>query len=224
MDEPANSLAHNLIESFAFAMSGRNRRKKYQEFLDLLRPRSTDTILDIGASDGDISAGDNYLEKHYPHPERITAVSPIPLERFSGRYPKIAAITGDGCDLPFPDRSFDIAYSNAVIEHVGSRARQVQFVREMRRVSRRGYLTTPNRLFPIEVHTRLPLLHLILSKQKFDRCCEFIGKGWAAGDYMNLLSRGELELLLQAAGIANYRIRPMRLFGLALTYTATWVN
>lgn len=176
MDKPANSLAHDMIESFAYAVSGRNRRKKYREFIDLLQPRCTDTIIDIGATDTDYSATDNYLEKHYPYPDRITAVSPVRMERFSRDYPQITAITGDGCDLPFPDCSFDIAYSNAVIEHVGGRERQIQFVREMRRVSRRCYLTTPNRLFPVEVHTRLPLLHLILSKQQFDRCCEFIGK------------------------------------------------
>ncbi|GKQ50473.1 class I SAM-dependent methyltransferase [Bradyrhizobium sp. Ce-3] len=216
--------ATDLIESLASKVSGRNRARKYQEFIDLLQPRSTDTIIDIGVTDTDYWSTDNYLAKHYPHPERITALTPEKMEHFSRNHPQIKVVNGDGCDLQFADASFDIGYSNAVIEHVGSRERQIQFVREMRRVSKRGYLTTPNRLFPIEVHTRLPLLHLMLSKPQFDRCLEFIGKGWAAGDYMNLLSRSELESVLQTAGVTNYQIRSMRLVGLPLTYTVTWMN
>ena len=60
---------------------------------------------------------------------------------------------------PFDDGSFDVVFSNAVIEHVGDRERQGQLVREALRVGRRVFLTTPNRWFPVEVHTRLPFVH-----------------------------------------------------------------
>ena len=46
-----------------------------------------------------------------------------------------------------------------MIEHVGGRDRQRQLVSEAIRVGRRVFITTPNRRFPIEVHTRLPLVH-----------------------------------------------------------------
>ena len=42
---------------------------------------------------------------------------------------------------------------------MGGRARQRQFVSEALRVGRRAFITTPNRRFPVEVHTRLPLVH-----------------------------------------------------------------
>ena len=51
------------------------------------------------------------------------------------------------------------SFSNAVIEHVGGRERQRQLVSEAIRVGRRVFITTPNRRFPVEVHTRLPLVH-----------------------------------------------------------------
>ena len=73
--------------------------------------------------------------------------------------PGIAYVQGDACALPFADGAFDVVHSNAVIEHVGGRDRQEAFVREALRVGRRVFLTTPNRWFPIEVHTRLPLVH-----------------------------------------------------------------
>jgi SAM-dependent methyltransferase len=68
-------------------------------------------------------------------------------------------VQGDACALPFDDGAFDVVFSNAVVEHVGGRERQRRFVSEALRVGRRVFLTTPNRSFPIEVHTRLPLVH-----------------------------------------------------------------
>jgi hypothetical protein len=51
-------------------------------------------------------------------------------------------------------------HSAAVIEHVGSFARQCDFLKECCRVARRAvFVTTPNRWFPVEFHTILPLVH-----------------------------------------------------------------
>lgn len=61
-------------------------------------------------------------------------------------------IQGSALDLPFGDRSFDIAYSNSVIEHVGDSRAQERFAREIQRVGRRYYVQTPNKYFPIEPH------------------------------------------------------------------------
>jgi ubiquinone/menaquinone biosynthesis C-methylase UbiE len=68
-------------------------------------------------------------------------------------------VFGDGCRLPFADRSFDIGFSNSVIEHVGSPAAQAQFAAEIRRVSRKYWVQTPNRHFPVEQHLLTPLIH-----------------------------------------------------------------
>ena len=68
-------------------------------------------------------------------------------------------VFGDGCRLPFADQSFDIAFSNSVIEHVGSFEAQVEFAREVRRVSRAYWVQTPNRRFPVEQHLLTPVIH-----------------------------------------------------------------
>ena len=91
--------------------------------------------------------------------DRITALGLHDGASFRERYPEIAYVQGDACALPFADESFDVVFSNAVIEHVGDVERQRLFVGEALRVGRRVFLTTPNRWFPIEVHTRLPLVH-----------------------------------------------------------------
>jgi SAM-dependent methyltransferase len=129
----------------------------------------------------------------------------------------VKAVTYDGRTLPFANQQFDIVWSNAVLEHVGDRSAQLQFIRELRRVGKHGYLTTPNRYFPIEVHTRMFLLHL-LPKSWFDWILRRVGKSWAAGEYMRLLGESELRQLLREAGLSNPLIIKNRLIGMTLDF------
>jgi hypothetical protein len=70
-----------------------------------------------------------------------------------------SAVLGDGVSLPFADRSFDLVFSNSVIEHVGSRAQQARFAAEIARVGKQYWVQTPNRYFPIEHHLWTPFVH-----------------------------------------------------------------
>jgi len=146
------------------AVSLRSRKRKLELFLDELQPTPETTVLDVGADELGFGEGDgcatmNFFEELYPWPERITALGLHDGVGFRARYPRIPYVQGDACALPFEDGAFDIVFSNAVIEHVGGRERQRQFVSEAIRVGRHVFITTPNRRFPIEVHTRLPLVH-----------------------------------------------------------------
>lgn len=215
----------SLIETIAYRISASSRAKKFSQFLKLVAPQPHESIVDVGVNTTEYSATDNYLEKFYDHPDHITAVgmgSDTEIADFQARYPKVTTLSGDGRVLAFTDNSFDVSYSNAVIEHVGNFDDQRRFLAELYRVSRRGYLTTPNRHFPVELHTRIPLLHLCLSKKNFDRFVTWIGKGWAAGDYMSLLSESDLRRLLSDVGITHYTLIPNRFCGLAMTYTIIW--
>jgi len=164
------------------------------------------SVLDVGFSNKEYSDTDNFLEKHYPYPEQITALGIDEPTLFHKRYPAVRAVQYDGSIFPFPDQSFDICWSNAVVEHVGERDDQLRFLKEIRRVAQHGYITTPNKFFPVEVHTRVPLLHILLPKRLFDRFLRYIGKGWATGSYMRLLSKRDLDRLLRDAGFTSYRI------------------
>jgi Methyltransferase domain len=70
-----------------------------------------------------------------------------------------AVVLGDGVSLPFADQSFDLVFSNSVIEHVGSRAQQACFAAETARVGKQYWVQTPNRYFPIEHHLWTPFVH-----------------------------------------------------------------
>jgi SAM-dependent methyltransferase len=68
-------------------------------------------------------------------------------------------ILGDGTHLPFADQSFDLVFSNSVIEHVGDGATQARFASEIARVGKQFWLQTPSRYFPVEQHMWTPLVH-----------------------------------------------------------------
>jgi hypothetical protein len=123
-------------------------------------------------TDAPFGAGstDNFFEAHYPWPERITAVGNTELDRFAAAFPRVRAVRSDGRDLPFERGAFDLGFSNAVIEHVaGGRDGQRQFIGELCRVSRRVFVTTPNRFFPLDPHTLLPFVHWMASGERRSR-------------------------------------------------------
>lgn len=145
-------------------ISLRSRERKLRLFLEELQPTPETSVLDVGADELAFGEGDgcgtlNFFEERYPWPERITALGLHDGTEFRTRYPAIPYLQGDACELPFEDGAFDIVFSNAVIEHVGGRERQRRLVSEALRVGRRVFITTPDRRFPVEVHTRLPLVH-----------------------------------------------------------------
>ncbi len=200
----------------ADAVSLRSRRRKLRLFLEEMRPDAGTTVLDIGVDEvgfgdegGEAACGThNFFEELYPWPGQITALGLHDGARFRLQHPETAYVQGDACALPFPDGCFDVAFSNAVIEHVGSRERQALFVSEAIRVARRVFVTTPNRWFPIEVHTRLPVVHW-LPDVVAHRAYDLAGKGY--GKDNRLLGPADLRALFPT---------PVRIVNLGMTLVA----
>ena len=203
--------------SIAEKISRYNRQRKWAAFLRVFKPTPDMYVLDVGYCDRENSDTDNFIEKHYPYPHMLTALGMEDPTEFKRRYPEVTCVQYDGLTFPFDKGSFDVSWSNAVIEHVGNRADQLRFIREITRVARQAFITTPNKYFPIEVHTRTPLLHL-LPKPLFEWYLNLVGKGWATGSYMNLLSLGELRALLKEAGITDFTIIKNKLLGFSLDF------
>ncbi|MDR0796410.1 MAG: class I SAM-dependent methyltransferase [Tannerella sp.] len=199
-------------------ISTNNRKRKYNLFLKRINPSDKDLILDVGFSNKEYSEVDNFLEKKYPYPQHITALGVDKDDLFKLRYPLVKAVVYDGTFFPFDNCSFDIGWSNAVIEHVGDEERQILFLKEIFRTCKKAYITTPNRFFPIEVHTRMPFIHW-LPKRIFDKLLSYTSKRWATGDYMHLLSYIKIKQMLYKAGIYSYEIHKNRLLGFTMDFS-----
>ena len=121
------------------------RKRRFKNFVSDYQ--SCRTILDVG--------GEHYTWPIIGRSEGITIINifaPQDTEGFN-------YVIGSGCEMPFVDKSFDLAFSNSAIEHVGSEENQFKFAREMMRVGKKVYCQTPSRLFPIDPHLTAPFLH-----------------------------------------------------------------
>jgi hypothetical protein len=113
------------------------------------------TVVDMGGTvagwDGSGSLG---LRK-------VTLVNPAPNPF---RLPLgFCYLQADACRAALPG-TFDLAYSNSAIEHLGTWEHQREFAGEMHRLGRRIYCQTPNRWFPIEPHYLTAFLHWLPSR------------------------------------------------------------
>ncbi len=175
----------------------------YDDFIRHCRPAAADTILDVGVSDV-VNDAANLLERKYPHPGRITALGLGEGTDFRAAFPAVAyrRIAANQA-LPFADRSFAIATSNAVLEHVGSRANQLRFVAELMRVAAKVFITVPHRFFPVEHHTAIPLAHYF--DRTFALACRVLGKSeWADEANLILMSARRLRALAPAGAVVAH--------------------
>ena len=201
--------------SLADKITGYQRRKMMDWFLSSLQIQPCNTVLDVGVTSDQTYDHSNYLEAWYPHKGRITAIGVDNGKFLEALYPGVRFVRGDGRQLPFGDCNFDFVHSSAVLEHVGDREQQTRFIREAWRVSRRGvFITTPNRRFPVEFHTALPLIHW-LPVRLYRRLLVALGYGFFAEEKnLNLMSRSSLARMARAAGVDSCEITSVSLLGL----------
>ena len=141
------------------------RKEVFQKFMGMLRPGPSDTVLDIGATKVGGRQESNFFEQFYPYPQSVTAVGVEDVSGLQSLYPAMRFIQiEEDQPLPFRDQEFDLAFSNAVLEHVGDHHRQLRFVGEVTRVSKRGMIAIPDRRFPVEYHSSIPFIHWLPGK------------------------------------------------------------
>lgn len=148
---------------------------------------------------------------------QITALN---LDRAaSAAEPDLIQVRGDARSMPqYADQSFDLCFSNPVIEHVGTLYDQMAMAREIRRVGKSYLVQTPNRYFPVESHFLLPLWQFYPKALRRILCTRF-NVGWmrrqpdpllalAEIEQIRLLNAGEMRRLFPDAEISRERIGP----------------
>jgi methyltransferase family protein len=134
--------------------------------------------------------------------------------------PGFVSMKGDARSTNFPDKSFDLAFSNSTIEHVGTWEDQQAFARELTRVGKRVFCQTPARSFFFEPHYFTPFVvwfPSLLKRYWFVRYCTYYGLRWKPSReqvkdfqaHLRLLDRSEMQRLFPDCAIREERFLGM---------------
>jgi hypothetical protein len=198
-------------------LTTRSRAQRFRRFMATVDPQPSDRLLDVGVVDTTWRAS-NFLEASYPWPARITAVALEDMPGFRRAFPEVAFVVADGRALPFGPDAFDIGFSNAVVEHVGTRDQQRRFVHELVRTCRVVFISTPNARFPIDPHTLLPFIHWLPRRVRHP-WLRLLGQGvWANEAMLNPLTERDLVGLFPRDVVVN--VVRQRVLGLTSVVTA----
>jgi SAM-dependent methyltransferase len=155
------------------------RKKRGDIFKKYFEIKEDTKILDFGGGDGSYIG--SILNNKYFHNITVVDINKrkLGIARKKGFNTKLLKENGK---IPFGDDYFDIAFCNSVIEHTTIPKREIwsykkneefrkrslkhqkEIADEIKRVSKGYFLQTPNKNFPIESHTYLPLIQFLPRK------------------------------------------------------------
>jgi len=189
-------------------------------FVRTMNPTNETKVLDVG---GDFSTWQ--LADSISCPVTLLNIYDINSNATTSQSPRFQTVVGDGCDLSFKDRSFDLVFSNSVIEHVGTWENQKKFATEALRVGKSIWIQTPARGFFMEPHLITPFIHYLPRAMQKRLLRNFTVWGWFVRpsadevegflDEVRLLTFRELEILFPQCTITKEKF----LFVFTKSYT-----
>lgn len=155
-----NNLA-NYNNKNSLANRFRNRRFAFFEGqLKKLEGDQTINILDVGGTE-------SFWENRGYHEKSNIKITLLNLTKFETHHSNMISVKGDACNLSeYADNSFDLVFSNSVIEHLYTFENQKLMAEEVQRVGKNYYIQTPYKYFFVEPHYLLPYFQFLPKKAK----------------------------------------------------------
>jgi hypothetical protein len=190
--------------------AGQLRRRRFRLFQQLMAdlPRPL-RILDVG--------GTEQFWQVMQFDDSASQVVLLNINPVTTAGPQFTSVVGDARAMPqFADKSFDVVFSNSVIEHVGTLVDQQRMATEVQRIGKRYFVQTPNRYFPIEPHFLFPFFQFFPMALRVAMIRRF-NLGWykRIPDYagaltlaqeVRMLSGAEVQRLFPEATIHRERV------------------
>ena len=191
--------------------------KKRKEILIVLKKfvnnKEINDVLDVGSTEDDNNESSNFLVKNLGDDKNYKSISDqsISSNFFSQTLKK--SITDNFTQDEIKQFQADLVISNATIEHVGSFENQTKMCSNIINLSKKYFIIiTPNRLHPLEFHTKIPFIHW-LPKKIHRRVLIFLGLSFFAEEKnLNLLSEGDFKLIMKELNQKDYVIEYINFF------------
>lgn len=192
------------------SFANRLRMERFRQFEAVVAPLPKPIrILDVGGTN-------EFWENRgwAGRPEvQIVTINLLPQEQL---HQNIKPTTGSATNLAqYDDQSFDIAFSNSVIEHLHTFQNQCRMASEMQRVGKAFWVQTPNFWFPMEPHFLVPgwqwmPIDLRVAMIRRWRCgwtgpCSDPSLARELVEEVRLLNRSELKVMFPGATLVAER-------------------
>ena len=179
---------HNIYNWFFKYFRPRRLRKFRAMFPEIMTEA---TILDVG--------GSTYQWDFLQSAATVTILN-TSFDNSVTTNKKYKFVQGDGRKLAYDDNSYDLVFSNSVIEHVGDLSDQLAFANEMRRVGKKVCCQTPNRWFFVEPHLITVFVHWLPKRlqRKLIRWCSVWG-------WVSKPSRKQIDQFIESTRLLTYR-------------------
>jgi SAM-dependent methyltransferase len=127
--------------------------------------------------------------------DQVDALDIVPRD-----FPSIVdnALVADGTALPYDSDTFDLCVAISVVEHILPPSNRENLIKEMIRCTAPGghvFFQIPNKWFPIELHTGLPVIHWLPGGKRLA-----INQGYTTLKQVHIPSRQTLETWVRDAG------------------------
>ena len=189
----------------------RRRVQRYEWIRDAFPQIGDMSVIDLGGT----------AEAWLRSPVRPASVHVVNLETPPADVPDwIRADQADACDLPadISNNTYDLAFSNSVIEHVGGHVQRMRFADTVHKIAGRHWVQTPYRYFPIEPHWLFPGFQFLPMNVRAMLSCRWplvhtpassltVGLGAAMG--VELLSRTEMRYYFPGSELKYERMLGM---------------
>ncbi len=201
------------------SLAARLRGKRFAFFMELItRVHRPMRILDVGGTQS------FWQSARFTSPGDVN-MTLLNVSKEQTSLPNFTSVVGDARRMEFEDQTFDVVFSNSVIEHVGTYDDQARMAQEIRRIGKRYFVQTPNKYFPIEPHFFFPAFQFLpLGLRIWLLRHMALGSYKKVSDYetaksqvenVRLLSRREFQTLFPTA-----KLQTETFCGLAKSFTA----
>ena len=203
---------YNFIDNFI-----KKKRLEIAHFVNKkIKEYKIKEVLDIGTTNDESFKSSNVIINNLKNINKYKSISDqiITLKLFSKKYNK--SITSKFSNKEIKYLSSDLVISNATIEHVGSKKNQTKMLKNVISLTKKIFIIiTPNKYYPIDFHTKIPLIHW-LPKKIYRKLLKVLNLNFFSQEKnLNLLSENDLIMILNNFNKQIvYKIHCIKLLGL----------